>query len=479
MKNLKYLIIALAVVVGVTINSCELPDNLDPKAATEVPIETLFTNALVEFANQVDNSNQNVNVTRLFAQYWQQTTYFDESRYNLQDRGIPDSYSSAFYKDVLRDLEEVKMIINNTEATGSLATINKNRLAIIEVLEVYCYQVLVDAFGNVPYSEALGGAENSSPKYDDAATIYSDLLSRISAAVSSFDTSQGGFGGSDLLFNDDVLMWKKFGASLQARLGIRLADADAGAAKSAVESAVNTGVFGPGEGAVFHYLGVVPHVNTIYDHFTVDGRKDWLPANTIVDKMSELNDPRIDDYFTSYEDDYVGATYGLNGAQSYNNYSHFADPFFEADFPAIIMDYAEVQFILAEAAQRGWNVGGSASELYANAVSASITYWGGTQDEADAYLASDDVAYDAANWKESIGVQKWIALYNRGIEGWAEWRRLDYPILNVPEGLTYDDIPKRMPYPYDEEELNPEGYADAVAAMGGDNMKIKLFWDKN
>ncbi len=479
MKSLKYILSAFVLIFAIAFTSCELPDNLDPKEATEVPIGTIFTNSVVTFANTVNSSSVNLNVSRLFAQYWQQTTYFDESRYNLQDRGIPDSYNSAFYKDVLMDLKEAKKLISAEEVDGILAIENANKMAILEVMEVYSYQCLVDAFGNVPYSEALMGAENSTPKYDDAATIYADLLNKISTAINTMNTDHGSFGSADVLFDGDVASWKTFAASVKLRLGIRLADVDPAAAKSAVESAVSAGVFAEGEGAIFYYNGVVPHVNTIYSHFSVDGRKDWLPANTIVDKMKELNDPRIGQYFTMYEGDYKGAIYGLNGAQSYNNYSNFTERFMAADFEADLMSFPEVAFILAEAAQRGWNVGGSAEEWYNKAISESIMYWGGTQEEVDAYLAQASVAYDAANWKMSIGTQKWIALYNQAVEAWAEWRRLDYPVLNIPEGMTYGDIPVRMNYPFDEGELNGPNYEAAVAAMGGDTQNIKLFWDVN
>jgi hypothetical protein len=400
MKSLKYISIAVMLVFSIAITSCDLPDNLNPKEATAVPENTIFTNALVQFANTVNSSSVNLNLSRLFAQYWQQTTYFDESRYNLQDRGIPDSYSSSFYKDILMDLKEAKAIIQSVEASGSLAKENANKVAIIEVLEVYSYQCLVDAFGNVPYSEALMGAENSAPKYDDAAGIYADLITRINSAISAMDVSNGSFGSADVLFNGDVTKWKKFAASLKLRIGIRLADADPGTAKTVVEGAVSTGVFGVGEGAFFYYNGVVPHVNTIYDHYSVDGRKDYLPANTIVDKMKELSDPRIDDFFTMKDGEYIGAVYGLNGAQTYANFSHFTDRFFAATFEADLLSYAEVGFVLAEAAQRGWSVGGTAEEHFNAAVSASIVYWGGTQEEADAYLAANP--YDAANWKKSM-----------------------------------------------------------------------------
>jgi hypothetical protein len=176
---------------------------------------------------------------------------------------------------------------------------------------------------------------------------------------------------------------------------------------------------------------------------------------------------------------YWGAVAGLNGAQSYNNYSHFAPRFFEATFEAIIIDYVEVEFLLAEAAARGYSVSGTAEEHYNNAVEASILYWGGTATDASDYLALPDVAYSTAtgDYKQKIGTQKWIAFYNRGVEAWAEWRRLDYPVLNVPEEMTYEDIPVRMIYPYDEGELNGDNYEAASTAIGGDTPQTRIFWD--
>ncbi len=91
MKFIK--ILSLVFVLALGFVSCELPDNIDPKAATDVPVSTIFTNAQLSMINHVDASSQNSNVSRLLVQYWQQTTYFDESRYLFQDRKIPDSYS--------------------------------------------------------------------------------------------------------------------------------------------------------------------------------------------------------------------------------------------------------------------------------------------------------------------------------------------------------------------------------------------------
>lgn len=471
----------MVLLISMFVSSCELDDNVDPKAATEVPASTLFTNALISLVNQVDDSSVNNNITRLLAQYWQETTYFTESRYNFQDRSIPDNYFRRFYRDVLRDVKEAKDIINANPVPGFEKT-TANQLGILAILEAYSMQCLVDAFGNVPFSEALNGIDDPTPVYDDAKTVYNTVLDDLTAKVKAMDDSADGFGSADVLFNGDVSMWKKFGGSLILRMGMRMADENPARTAKAVNDAISIGMFEKGEGAIFHYIGVSPYNNTIHNAYITNNRKDYLPTNTIIDKMVELSDPRISSYFTKYDDPdkgsiYVGAIAGLDGAQSYNNYSHFSDQFFEATFPAILMDYCEIEFFLAEAALRNIKVPGSAEEHYANAVAASIEYWGGSELDAAAYLLAGGQL--GSNWKESIGTQKWIALYNRGVESWAEWRRLDFPTLNVPEGLTYDDIPRRMPYPYDEDQLNGENYSAAVSSMGGDNPKIKLFWDMN
>jgi len=121
------------------------------------------------------------------------------------------------------------------------------------------------------------------------------------------------------------------------------------------------------------------------------------------------------------------------------------------------------------------SIGGTAQEHYLAGIAESHDFWGVTVDPA--YLTHADVAWDDARNKELIGIQKWLALYNRGQEGWCVWRSFDWPVLNPPPDLTYTDIPYRMPYPYNEPDLNPDNYASAAAAIGGDDIRTLLFWD--
>ena len=144
------------------------------------------------------------------------------------------------------------------------------------------------------------------------------------------------------------------------------------------------------------------------------------------------------------------------------------------------MIYAEVEFLLAEAVERGFDVGGTAEEHYNKAITASILDWGGTVEEAAAYLADPRVAYATAegDWKQKIGMQSWIAYYNRGFEAWTQFRRLDYPLLVAPPDAL-SALPIRLTYPIEEQTLNGTNWEAAGTAIGGDAVDTQLFWDVN
>lgn len=529
MRKIKLTYFIFLVLFG--LSACELPDNVDPKSPTEVPVESLFANAEVAFVDQVNSLNVNANISRILSQQVAQTTYYNETRYNFLDRNIPDAYFANFYRDVLMDLARVREL---TEASdGYSPAMKANRLAVVDVIEVYSYMLLVDAFGNVPYTDAVGGASMPNPTYDDAATIYTDLLARISASISAFDVTDGSFGSYDFIFHGDVASWKTFAASLKLKMALRIADVDATAAQTAGNAAIATGVFANGERAALDYIGVTPYSNSVYEQMIQGGRKDYVPSELLIDLLSDLQDPRINLFLTapvkfSYKfknddgsnkdttflknrylyyldkDDndsvtvYAAAPHTILAADSlnvfhlevggifgeantYSGCSRFTASMLEATAPAILIDYAEVEFMLAEAAERNWTVAGTAEEHYNNAVAASIEDWGGSAADATAYLAQAEVAYTTATgtWKEVIGTQKWIALFNRGDEAWAEYRRLDAPTFYAPVGLTSADIPTRMPYPFNEDQLNKANLAAAAAAINGDYATTKLFWDVN
>ncbi len=481
----KNIIYSLFFSLAILVTSCELPDNIDPKYASGVSADALFTQAEIALVNQVTDMNVNRNISRLLVQYQSEVTYTTESRYNFSDRQIPDAFSGNIYRLVLNNLKDLKGKIEAKAVTPSYpAEMKRNELSIADLWEIYAYQVLVDQFGDIPYSEALMGAQNSRPKYDDAWTVYQNLISRLNTVISNIDVDAGAFGDADVLYGGNTELWKKFAASLKLRFALRLADVPAANSSTMVTQALAAGVFeDETESAIFNHYGIAPYISPYYQAFVLDARKDFCPSNTLVNKMNSLNDPRRAAWFTPYPSAgvYTGLPYGKAGSSSYSKFSHFTDEIrVNAEYPTILLDYIEVEFLLAEAAER--NLGGvtDAAQHYNTAILESMNYWGVSSVAANAYLAQPSVAYTTAtgNFKEKIGTQKWLGLFDRGVEAWAEWRRLDYPALNPPEGMTASDIPVRMPYPFNENKMNKANYDAASSAIGGDDATTRLFWDK-
>src|SRR5690606_28175204 len=126
-----------------------------------------------------------------------------------------------------------------------------------------------------------------------------------------------------------------------------------------------------------------------------------------------------------------------------------------------------------------------AANYYNQAIGASMQYWAGLGGETiDAATVQNyyttSAPYNPANWKQSIGEQKWLALYMQGIQGWTEWRRLDFTGVLAPPAagpLVGDGIPLRVTYPVSEQRLNQSSYEAAVSRQGADALGTPVWWD--
>lgn len=469
-------ILIIAFLLGITFSSCEDFEgwNIDDKNPSEVPAGYLITSSQTDLAIRMTSTSVNYNIFKLLAQQWTETQYTDEVNYDLTGRDIGGNFSLYLYRDVLMDINEAKKLINADEFLG--ATTKANQLAIAEIMQVYVWSVLVDTYGDIPYSEALQGVDNLLPKYDDDVAIYADLFTRLDAALAQLKTGES-FGSADLIYSGDTNKWKKFGNSLKLRMAVFTADFDAARSKTAAAQAVAAGVFTSNDdNASFPFEVSPPNTNPIWTSLVQSGRNDFLVANTFVDLISPLNDPRAAVFMADNKTPYVGATYGVGS--SYTDYTHIGDLWHTEDLEGLFMDYAEVQFLLAEAVERTL-ITGTASMYYNNAITASILYWGGTQAEATAYLAQPTVAYATAGttWKQKIGNQKYIALYGRGFEAWSSWRLLDYPNTFIRPAISGEAVPRRYIYGNDDADVNGANYEAASAAMGGDSKSSRVFWD--
>ncbi len=449
----------------------------DTKNPSTVPYYALMGNATVSLFDYMNSCNVNVNNFRLYSQYWAQTTYPDESNYELNERNVNGRAWDRLYGTVLRDFKEARPLIAEDAFLTQEEKDNQNR--IIDIMEVMTYMHLVDVFGNIPYTEALGDA--TTPAYDDAKTVYWALIPQLNTAISGLSGSTG-LGGNDLIYGGDAAAWRKLGNSLKLRMAIRVADHDNAMAQGMAESAAADGVFeSPADNFTLVYSGQTPNTNPLWESLVQSGRSDFIAASTFTDVLNALNDPRATSFFMAPFDadgNVMGGVYGA--ANSYPAFSHAGAAQLDPTFPGTLLDYTEVAFLLADANERGYNVGGDAATWYGIGVKSSIMEWTGDEAAADAYLAQADVAYDTApgNWKQKIATQKWIAHYNQGFEGWTTWRMYDHPQMNVAEGAGTEP-PFRFTYPVTELSLNGPNLEAAADAMGGDGLFTKIFWDMN
>ncbi len=460
--------------------------NLNPTRPANVFSENLFSNASINLADVMSSTNVNSNNFRLFVQYWTETIYRDETRYNLNGRSISDRWFATFYRDIIKDLEQASVLADQESSltAGQLA----NRKAINEILIVYSYYTLLTSFGDIPYSEALD-INNLRPKYDAAAEVFGKIVTRLDAALTNLDPTAPAYGSADVILNGDVDRWSKFGNSLKMKMGMLVADVDPATSKTMVEAAAPNVVLDNSENITMRYLAAPPNTNPVWEDLIQSGRHDFIAAKKFIDTLKILNDPRLPLYFDpaiTVGKGYVGQNPGSRAA--FNDFSAPSSKLSQPEFPFPFFTYSEMEFYKAEAVERGYAVGtGTAEDHYNNGIDASIEEWGGTAAEALIYREQTPVDYTTATgtYKQKIGLQAWIALYNRGYDAWTEWRRLDYPVLPVPSGSASNfadaetpAIITRLTYPVVEQNLNKSNYDAAAAAIGEDWKTQKLWFDK-
>ena len=202
--------------------------------------------------------------------------------------------------------------------------------------------------------------------------------------------------------------------------------------------------------------------------------------------MKPFDDPRLSVYADPAPNfgEIIGMPYGIEAAGDIPN-AEVSFPGFPAvrgqNAPIPIYSLAQVEFMKAEAAVRGW-ISDDPTEHYSAGIKASMNQWGvGNQEDIDQFLSNPEIIFKPEKGLEQILTQKWIAMYTQGLESWADWRRTGLPVLSpAPEPLNGDDIPSRYGYPTSERDLNSQNYDEALGLLGGeDNLNTKLWWDKN
>ncbi|GAA4849650.1 SusD/RagB family nutrient-binding outer membrane lipoprotein [Algivirga pacifica] len=484
MKNiLRKMTLVAAATSSLFLSSCDegfTEMNIDPNNPTTVPASNLVTQAQFSLNNLFWGGSANYEFGMLMVQHFGQNEYAEESRYNFSASNFNLVWNTTYSRGLM-DLKAAKDFV---EADENLTPEAKaNQLAVIKVLTTWAFHNLTDMYGDIPFSQALNADEYPSPAYDAQSDIYPQLIADLEAAVSEITPGAEGFGSADVIYEGDMAKWQKFANSLIVKIAMRMSDKED--VSSTVASAVSRGVItDTADDANFVFAEEAALSNPMWYNVNIDNRDDYSVSETLLMHLAGADDtyetadddPRLSKYAKKNSlDAYKGMPYGLTDAASFSlqtTTSRPTDAIREMTAPAIMLSAVEMNFFLAEAVQRGM-ISGDAEMYYNDAVQASMAQWGVDQADADAYLAAHP--YDAANYKEVIGTEKWVALYSQGLEAWAEWRRLDYPMLSAPADMSpvATGIPTRALYPSDEIGTNGDNRPEEV------NLNQKLWWDAN
>ena len=470
-KNIFYILI-----VAFSLSSCnnQLDDiNQNPNATETPQAAYLLTSSLKQGADLYWGSESNFNSSLLFVQQWAKIQYAEPDRYDVSNTSFITLWNTG-YSTLITDLNT---ILGFTDQQA-----NSNFKGIALTLRSWTFLLLTDAYGDIPYKEA---GLKVTPAYNTQKEVYLGLLEDLKQAQILLNTSNGAVTG-DLVYKGDVAKWKKFVNSLRLRIALRISDREPALAKQVViEATTDAGGLISSNNDIFQFKYISsPQQNPASAWF--ETRDDYRISKTLVDKLTGLSDPRLPVYAQLPSDvtigKYVGGANGLSNSdansQGFAKTSKPGTYFLTSQSPAVIFSYSEVLFALSEAVARGY-IQGDAELDYNNAIIASLNQFGiSNATVITNYLNQPSVKFDAVNYAKSIGEQKWIAFFGQGLDAFAEWRRLDYPVLVAGPATALDGkIPSRFFYPGTEQSLNGISYKAAISSQGKDLLTTKLWFD--
>lgn len=474
------LFLTLFLVVGCTDEFEDL--NTSPNQATEKSVTPdLLLPYVIEKpvdltrGSNIRNERLNLDGGMLWIQHFARRVYTYEGDTYSPSGDLAQNTWEKLYTEALLNAERIRLLAT-TEGQE-----NTHYQGVALVMRSWVFSLLTDIFGPVPYTQALqtkGEEEILKPAYDAMPVVYEGIINDLDQAVALLAQDATPIGG-DILFDGDIERWVKFANSLQLKLLNRASSAPSFSIDIAAKMAEVMGrpVFtGNDDYAFLAHSATRPSNNEWNEVIVNGGRDDWRASATLVDALNELNDPRVAVFFNpTASGEYAGMPNGLPDALALEftaQASFIGSQMWEPTTPSVIMSYAELQFVLAEAALRG-TIAGDPKAYLDEAITASF-------DQYDLETPAGYLDGQAATL-ENIMFQKWIALYGQGIEAWTEYRRTGLPDImrKDPNAALLNDgvLPTRLTYPQTEYSLNGSAIQEGLGLLGGDdNMRTKLWW---
>ncbi len=406
---------------------------------------------------------------------------------------------NSIWNNVYDNMRDVNNIIIQSEANGE-----NNYKGVALVMKSWMFSLATDAYGDIPYSKATKAKEGENyPAYDTQEEVYNGILADLKTANELLGSSSEVLAGDIIFANskdnaERILRWKKLANSLRIRALMRISrkrDVSADLKAIVDNPAANPLFENNADNAVYTFKAASPDQFPLYSS-RIGSFNEFRAGKTLLDTLKTLGDPRMPIFFRptpategSANPEYAGIPNGLNDvdALQYNGGPQFQSRigalYYENSITTeglniakgVVMTYAELQFLLAEAAEKGL-ISGEAKTYYENGVNASFAFYSLTT-PVD-YLNRQETAYSGGQQEKlsKIGFQKWVSLYFQGLEAWFDWRRTGIPALKPGISNQNNDlIPVRFRYPISEQALNSDSYNAAVQRQGADDLNTKMW----
>ena len=503
----------------------ELDINNDPNSPAQITPGLALASAEASIITVV--GGELTNLGGFYAQYQSQAPtagqYESIDQYNLNA-----TYANRFWTELYAGgLNDLEFVITESNKTGDTGT-----ALIATCLKAYTFQVLVDLFGDVPYTEALQGLANITPAPTPGEDVYADLITKIDAAIAAYnaDPVDSDVGGQDMIYGGDTDSWIKFANTLKLRMYIRMAYT-AQANPAAVTALMAEGNFIDEDAAFANFNKTLDKTNPFYGvqistQGTGLGDVNNVASNTLMEFYIANGDERKELVFrpkatsaTAPAIMYVSIAQG-SGDEFNDTALNYSRPNINPEFPVFLLTVAESNFLQAEALVR-YAGGAGAKEKYDAGVLASFvtdaTYFLSNDDLDGVFELSDnddewDPVYTVAqatafasahtapggtyeyidagsvegNVRQII-IQKWASLaFVNNLEAYVETTRTKYPEV-VVEGsedytignripsrisvLSGTSVPSILFYPEQEVNRNPN-----ITQKG--SLIEKVWWDQ-
>ncbi len=505
--TIKKLIINTTLIASLlTAGACSdyLDINKDPNSISNAPIEQLLTSVTtsVGFMGGSDIYRYGALISQqVSGQGTGATTQPQEyERYNIQGSDVNNLWNTL-YATILSDAE---LIVTKANETTS-----PHYAGVAKIIKAYVYQLIVDTWGQAPYSEAMKFTENTKPKFDDGAAIYTSTLALLDEAIVDIKqpTSTKSPGVNSTIFSGTFtgatgtrLKWERLANTLKLRMLIHYSKIDRAKAVSQITTLVNSG-------AIFMTANTdnfempffnSPRAQNSIHQFELDRGDQQFPNNTLVSLMNTKNDPRRARFFTSFPFTYNTATSTYKGAKGNDApstaYSRMhiylrgdttktAAPIntngslnstsytYTGAAPIRMITFAEYNFIRAEAALYG--APGDAQTFYQAGIRASMAAAGVATAAIDAYVTANGTLIGTESDKLKLIIEeKFTANFGVAVEPWTDIRRTGFPVITPPANALFPTVPRSLFYPQSEIDLNPNAPKQKA------DLSERIFWDK-